>query len=338
MGSLTIKSAPLETCCSEGPSNKPKTIGKLTIYPSTQVENEIVPTAPFIDRLSVISTIESTALGESLKDTHTLATLDSSCFKQCKPSKGFSRAYRLALPSVINSERWPHYQFRCESDCVTKIRIEFVPIDLGWEGMVDLHAALTPLLPNGWKHFVSNGLVSRLDVAVDIPGVTMNDFHILPSQCLTVTRRSNKGMLQTVELGKPIGNQTCIYDRYSKRVAKGQGHKFQQSVRVERRLKGTKLPLSDLPEMKNAFEGLNLVAEAYGKPQDELNWRWLHFVCCVKQIGLESALASVPTKRRAKYRKHLQGQCTNWWNVNSIWEGWQSSLQLLPIANPKAFV
>lgn len=338
MGQLTIQGMPVWSGFANEPSNKNNSTGQLTICCDPNEPDQCIAPAPFIDRLCITAKLTSED-ADLTKAPHFAATTDQSVFKSAKYSKGYKRAYKLALPSVLNSTHWPHYQFTWDEHGISRVRIDLVPVDLGWEGMIDLHSVLVTLLPDGWQFFIKHGNVTRLDVALDFPELAMNDFMILPQQCLTVTRRSNHGQLQTVELGKPKGNQTCIYDRYQKRIAKGQGCHYSQCVRVERRLRAKPFPLASLEKIKNPFAGLQLIAKPLPKPGFEKHqWKWDQFKYTAEAIGLESALATVPEKRRARYRKFLKQLSTSWWDGDASWSQWDKCLSATPVADMKSYI
>ncbi len=295
--------------------------------------------SPFIDRLSVVVNVQDKGLQSDLQETHWWAAEDHDDYVPAKKSKGFTKARRLKLESVVNSKHWPHYQFVSNEDGVTKLRIDFVPVDLGSEGLLELNAWLSTLVPGGWSFFIKHGKVTRIDIATDVYGLTMADFLIIPSQCLTVKHFESDGILQTVELGKPKSNQTSIYDRYKKRLAKGQGNKVGPCVRIERKLRMPNLQLSELQKLKNPFGKLCLVSPQLTQPPAETSaGKWMGFRCTVAQIGLENALGTLPTKRRTAYRKHFKTLGTGWWNPEQIWSQWPKALDLSLVSNSKAFL
>ena len=60
---------------------------------------------------------------------------------------------------------------------------------------------------------------STVEVSLDLHGVPMGEVHPLPQQTTTVKTYGNGGKLQTIYLGKKMGNQYRIYDRAEKRGA-----------------------------------------------------------------------------------------------------------------------
>ncbi len=338
MGSVTIDGVLVSETSNEGCSNKAKTMVISTQTMKFQSKSLPQCSSPFIDRLSVVVNVHDQVLQSDLRGSHWWAAEDPADYVPAKASKGFKKAFRLKLPSVVNSKHWPHYQFASDDDGVTKLRIDFVPVDLGSEGMIELNAWLSTLVPDGWSFFIKHGRITRIDIATDVYGLTMADFLIIPPQCLTVKHFESDGLLQTVELGKPKSNQTSIYDRHKKRIAKGQGNKFGPCVRIERKLRMPNLQLSELPMLENPFGKLFLVSPKLTQPAAEISAsKWMRFCCTVAKIGLENALGSLAKKRRTAYRKHLKTLGTGWWNPEQIWSQWPKALDQSLVSDPKAF-
>jgi hypothetical protein len=319
-------------------SNKPKKPIVFSISGVPQPQNGLEGPTPFIDRLSATLKVPDGSVGKEITSAHWSVTSDQTVFGPAKPSKGYRKAYHLKLASVADSTKWPHYQFAWAEDVLTKIRLDFIPIDLGKDGMIDLHAIVTTLMPGGWTYFIGHGRITRIDVAVDLPGVTMNDFHPLPSGCVKNVARNRKGQLQTIELGGSKGNQTVLYDRKAKRIAHKKPWKGKEGVRVERRLRMPNLWLRDLAQLQNPFGAVALIASYVPQPDFETNsGRWLQFMCTVQVLGLPSALATLPSARRTKYRAHLSSHSSDIWKPESLFARWRAYLARTNIANSHAW-
>ncbi|MCH8685868.1 hypothetical protein [Pedomonas mirosovicensis] len=294
---------------------------------------------PFIDRISVVLKVPTTEDAEAIHSSIWTTFQDTSVFKPAMASGGFNRAMRVALNSVLDAKRWPHLQYAYIDKLATKFRIEFVPVDLGPEGLAELHAVLTTIMPDGWGYFVDHGHITRLDVAVDLPTVRMDEFHFLPKQGATVTAWKQDGALQTYQHGKPKGDHTSIYNRKAKRIAHGKPWKGKEGVRIERRLKGKHWPLKQLCNLPNPFASLNMIARHVGPPEGEHKpYIWELFLRAAEHTGLPAALALLPAEKRTLYRKHLNGQALGWWDVEAIWANWPPMLDELKIASPKAWI
>jgi hypothetical protein len=169
-----------------------------------------------------------------------------------------------------------------------------------------------------------------LDAArsLDIPGIRMDGFLLLPVQALSSMQFWTDGKLTSITHGKTGGDQTLIYNRTKKRLAKGQILPGPTQIRIERRLviSGGKT-LEYLETMPNPFAKLQMVESLPGPPPDESPERWSMFEDGVKVRGLAAALALLPVERRTQYRKHLVAHPTPWWSpeANSSNSHWQRS-------------
>jgi hypothetical protein len=104
----------------------------------------------------------------------------------------------------------------------TRIRLEFNLRKGGKQGLIELDAVLTSLWPGGWNYVLEHGRISRLDVAVDVPGIRMDEVQFVPLQCASVMSWGIDGNLQSFRHGQSEGNQTVVYSVKQKRLSKGQ--------------------------------------------------------------------------------------------------------------------
>ena len=331
--SFTIKTV------SKGSSNKHETLPHKGAHKPSQQQQEGNHPIPFLDKISVTLTVPTKEEGCEMWKAHSDAEKDTTTFFQAPKAKGYNRSYRLALPSVLDGKKWPHYQVRGGAGCMTHLRIEFVPVDLGFTGLEDLHAVLSALMNGGWSYMIKHGRITRLDVSVDFPTATMDEFHFLPAQGATTTKWARSGNLQSFQQGQPNGNCTMIYDRGAKRKAKGKSWQNKVGVRVERRLRNLAIGLNQLPALKNPFSGMEMVKRIVGPPPGEMKqpYIWALFLDAAETTGLPAALAKLPVKKRTDYRAHCKKHCVDWWGPEALWAGWQPMLKELKIADPKAW-
>lgn len=312
------------------PSNKAQTLP----------ENLTKAPIPFIDKISVVL---DPATEQDAHDTHQeLFNIldDKELFKDAgKGAKWgpYKVAKRLKLSSLVDEKKYPLLQYAYSGKQALQLRLEFVPVDLGSNGMIELHAALG-MLDGGWGYFVKHGRITRIDVAVDIPNTRMDEFLFLPPQALTTMQWKVNGELQSIVFGKKSGNQTSIYSRSAKRLAKGQGWVGKPEVRIERRITNLKnQKVSGLPSLPNPFSKLQMTVNIPGPPPGGKEWEWSVFEDSVKVRGLTAALALLPEERRTKYRKHLAAHPQPWWKPGAIWAQWPVMLNELKIASANAW-
>jgi hypothetical protein len=322
---------PLNITYVKKPSNKTQTLP----------ENPPKAPKPFIDKITVV--LDPATERDAYYTHHELFTvLDDK--ELCKDAgKGakwgpYKVAKRLMLPSLVDEKKYPLLQYAYSGQKADQLRLEFVPVDLGHDGMTGLHAALAMMVNGGWGYFVKHGRVTRIDVTVDIPNTRMDQFLFLPQQALTTMQWNVDGHLQSLVFGKENGNQTLIYSRSAKRLAKGQDWAGKPEVRIERRLRNLKnMKVSGLPSLPNPFSAMQMTLNLPGPPPDGKDWEWSIFEDSVKIRGLNAALALLPEERRTKYRKHLAAHPQPWWNPDAIWAQWPAMLDELKIASAKAW-
>ncbi len=318
-----------------GASNKNKTIPHMDAHQSdpsaTTGPKNTSPYLPFLDKISLI-------LSPSLTDD--AFALHGNIWTQLKSDEFFPNAYakskwgqykiakRIMLKSVADAKRYPLLQYSHHHKKWVDLRLEFVPIDLGSKGIEELHASLSLLVEGGWNAFVERGRITRLDVAVDVPGVRMEEFFLLPKQLATTKQWRTNGTLETYTSGKKDGNQTVIYSQKAKRIAKHQEWHGKSVVRIERRLRQPSVKLlSDLKLLPNPFAAMKMVENIPDAPPGEDKpYIWALFALSAQQVGVQAALGHLPQARRSRYRKHLEAHMKPWWDVDAIWCNWPSSI------------
>ena len=313
---------------------------KKTHSNKTQIHPESSSPTPFIDKLSVVL---DPASDQDAYDIHSgiwPQINDTNVFKDAgKKAKWgkYKLAKRLMLQCLVDVKKAPLLQYAYHGKMADQLRLEFVPVDLGLEGVSQLHAVLTSVVESGWEYFISHGRVTRIDVSVDVPGVRMDEFLFLPPQAITSMHWKVNGHLKTIVHGKKQGDQTVIYDRKEKRLAKGQKWKGPSAIRVERRLVNLKdQKLSSLPLLPNPFAKMQMTVNMPGPPDEKKSDSWSMFEDSVKVRGLGAALALLPDERRTKYRKHLAAHPQPWWDPAAIWAKWPEMLKDLDIVALKA--
>lgn len=295
---------------------------------------------PFIDRLSVVAHFDDEQLAFNVHQLAFSYLNDTTVFGYAKGGKkgAYKAAVRIKSKLHVSSEKWALLQYDPFYGKARSIRIDWIPADLGPDGLKEIHAALVPILPGGWGYFIEHGNITRIDVSVDFRDVEMDQFCFLPKQLATVKEWSSGGELQTYQHGKVEGNHTQIYSRIAKRKAQHKIWKDKEGIRIERRLKPPHLPLLDLPDLPNPFSSMNMVAGLPSPPLDlHPNWKytWELFRLAVSGSNLETALGVLPADRRKQFREHIiANQATPWWKPEAIWSGWLPMLDVLGLVSP----
>jgi hypothetical protein len=288
----------------------------------------------FIDRLSIVLNISDAvvahdAYNEMMKDQDDKEVLIDGGSKTKWGT--FKWAKRIVLNSVVDHQKLPLLQ--CEVDkpnkCIRRLRIDFVPIDLGPAGISDLEVAFGGWFDQGWQ-VLTKGTISRLDVAVDVSDATLADVHLLPQQGATARQWGVDGVLQTFIHGKPHGNQTTIYERKAKRIAQKKPWIGKEGLRFERRLKKLNKKAGALLTLPNPLKSINLIHLPSNPPPGmKQPYIWALFCRAVEASNLPSALALLPVHVRTEYREHIAANTVPWWDADGIWDDWPSVVSQL---------
>lgn len=321
-----------------GSSNKHQTLGHFDAPKTAPVHFAAKAPTPFIDKISVTVDVPTEAIGMDMAKSHQSYLFECLGLVPANPSKGYQRACRIQIRSIADSKKWPFYEWATCNGAVSKVRIDLNPVDLGRDGLLDLHSSLIGLMPNGWSFFIAHGRISRLDVTVDLPGLQMSRLHFLPNLGVTSTTFARSGKLVGYRLGKPRASHTMIYDRKVKRVDQGKPWVGKEGVRIERRVKSQSLPFSSLPDLPCQFSHVDVVQRDASPPDQGKQYLWDLFLTAAEAKGVAAALMNLPEKRRSLYRKQLKNHMTKAWNTTAIWERWPAMLADLRICELQAWL
>ena len=322
----------------QGFSIKPKTLVENTGIKQQSASSPHNLPRPFIDRLAVTIAVPSDADGHDMYASFWQTRNIPGVFADFKPRGSNKATCRLMLPCMTDAKKWPFYEVDFDGKSITKLRIEFIPVDLGFDGLVELHALLTTLVPNGWLYFIEHGKISRLDVAIDFPGLKLAQLLFLPKQSATTKEWAQNGAMTGFQIGKKNGSHIQIYDRGAKRQAKKQSSAGKKGVRIECRKRYLQMSLSSLHKLACPFEKF-LPVKAYPScPRfEKKRYLWQFFKDSVAQRGAPAALALLPQAKRTKYRAYLKQNAIRQWDLEAIWSEWPKVLNDLEIADPHAW-
>lgn len=165
-------------------------------------------------------------------------------------------------------------------------RIEFNPSKVGPEGVADLDLILTSALGIDAATFLSEGNITRLDLAVDLPGITVDDVIVRSrSQRKHAVYSDQKGRPVTAYLGGARSDRTVTYDKPS-------GSGLPTSLRIKRRVR-PKCMGRDLPMLPDPFAKLVLTRteplKALLAPVEPI-----YFFDSARVRGINRAIARLP--------------------------------------------
>ncbi len=324
------------------PSNKPQTQAKIsttTFTKPAQVTKDGSP-KPIIDKLTIVWTVPTAKLAQELYfDCLHQMSNDSDFFKSAgKPPYGFQRAKLIPSPSTGETAHLA-YNYNQPDKLANRFRIELNPSRLGLDGLMDIHGVLGSLLPNGFRHFVVEGKITRIDIALDLVGVRLSKIKVLPLSAQSSAAWSGaSGKPETLQWGKTKGNHTQVYNKTLEQAKKGVVLPGPQVTRVERRFKNPPCKkLSDLPTMANPFMGLVLTDGIPPAPPSGPAYVWPFFCDSVAVRGLDAAVKLLPKHKRPAYRQAFLAAKPTWWNPEGAWAAWPETLASLNLLDPKAW-
>lgn len=150
-------------------------------------------------------------------DKNTENSIVSNGYTQVKDGRAFVNSsgkgtgYKLNLQMRLKSSKSkPFFQAGPKVPHKPSIRLDFNPSALGLDGMVEMKASLCSLIDDGYGFFLSCGHVTRIDIAVDLMGVDINQFYLIPNRTLSSSRWSKGGMPRTRWSGATCGKRICF--------------------------------------------------------------------------------------------------------------------------------
>jgi hypothetical protein len=196
----------------------------------------------------------------------------------------------------------------------TRLRVEYNPALAGSHGDKHLRSRLGKALPGGAKQFIEKAYVTRIDHAVDIPGVRVDDIivDVARRQCATVYT-DRHGNANGVYFGRRDAK------RFLRAYQKGPSKKEPGTVaRLKYQIRDAG-KLSDIHSMKNPFAGVTV----YHFVQENLASFNRFFIDSARQRGLKRALKIATEAERAVIDILLAASEAVWWKPELFWKSWQ---------------
>lgn len=197
-------------------------------------------------------------------------------------------------------------------------RCEFNPDKIGDDGLNDMLAFIDSCVDAHHVEFFRGGIVTRVDVALDLPGQSLD------SRIVRTTRLQKHGVYsnrhgdpETVYLGTPKSRRVVVYD-------KRDSNSLLSSLRLEVRLKPGCFGYQ-IASLKNPFAEIQLIpsdfpdAAGLGIPSQ--------FVAdSIRLGGLKRALFPLaPKDRKALKRAYVEATSTLP-DAQHLWESWSDTL------------
>lgn len=277
-----------------------------------------------IDKISIV-------LGVDDKYHHTIKEqlaelLSDHGYKITRPRYKFSARIFLEYPDICAEvsicPKHPSYPF---------FRVEFNPA----AGCVqNLKGIVDQILPGGYEQLVEGGKCTRIDAAVDVYGIDINDLIILYPKMRKTKGFYNNGKLETYTLGIKYGEtEICVYDKAAQIKMLNEKSEIklpipkQPITRIEVRKKKGYL-FKEIASVPNFFEGIQISSYFSFVPVIDKEKFSLFLEVC-RSRGAVDALKMLNETNRERYRKLIQSCKLIWWNPQKIWDGWKCASAIL---------
>jgi hypothetical protein len=289
---------------------------------------------PIGDHLTPI--IDKIAISIPYPDTFTLNLLQKTMPDKIKNTKVFLPAKKRGpyyiCRHVTLDEVHSHLffgMFPSTTKASSFARFEFNPATLSQKGMGLLHDEMEQILPDGFAYLYQHGVVRRIDVALDIHGVEMDQFMLWQHQGTTARDYCSHGKIQTMYLGKLGTNHTIVYNKSGELKQKRGIDLGFPAIRVERHLIGQKISLKELETLPNPFAAMVISPCLPGPPNPKKAKEWTIFGDCCRIRGIKNALSLLPEDRAKYYKSYLKDHQHPWWDPEDAWKLWLPYLHWL---------
>jgi hypothetical protein len=292
---------------------------------------------PKIDRLSITLNIADTTKRKIIRQ-HLIDMADSGnpLLTMWKKFKGWgSGKYDRSFALKVSNGKSILVQCAPIKSAVSFLRFEFNPAAIGPGGVAAFRDHLLAI--NGgaltYKKLAHSGKVTRLDIAVDLVNIDLEDLLIStakPGISQSYFGLTGKAETKYLNVNKK-GSNLYVYDRKTllqkqKAEGKGSGSEFGQAkyTRVEVRAEPN-LPIAKLSKLKNRLKKIALIdIEAAKPPEEEHHWKLFQDSC--RYRGLAGALVRLPNNVRQKYEAAIASAETGFWNPELLWSFWPEVL------------
>lgn len=272
-----------------------------------------------LDKLSLTLPVDADQEKSAMLDV-ALHAKDAGWGQPVYPSNGYKLNLRMKLSS---GPGWVLFSWSPVNKMRAFFRIECNPSKVGPEGIKELLCVEIDLLVDGGlPAFLAKAKVSRMDVALDLVGVSIGQLVAFSDCAVRSAKYDRFGKLETIYLGaSKSAAQTRIYDKLAEMTAKSHAAYSPVPVtRVERVVNNAGL-LKNLPQKKNPFSTLHLAS--HGEKPDGIEPHMWRLFCChsVQHTGA-ATLAMLPKPLRTKFKKALKASEPTWWDTHELWKQW----------------
>ena len=220
------------------------------------------------------------------------------------------------------------------------LRFQFNPDKLGPDGMAFMKERLEYAFSGNypWKAIAINCKVTRIDLAIDILNVPIDQLLISSSKAgKSHCYYSATGVLETAYLEVKSGKagNTYAYNKNQQLMDMKRNPKYDgvPHTRIELRVR-TSRSIVKLGALPNPFTKLNIAYPSLVGKSPEQPHNWQHLLDSVRYRGRKAALALIPDDSlREAYEDALTSAQGEFWKPRKLWKKWPDILKgsgLLP--------
>jgi hypothetical protein len=197
-------------------------------------------------------------------------------------------------------------------------RFEFNPSVIGPSGLKEIRSFIDSHFEIGAQHLFSNSKITRIDLALDLHGLTLEQVIVRALGCRKHGVYASQGELETVYLGSGTKNRVVAYTKRSADES--------TFLRLERRMKPY-ITGHELVSMPNPFTRVQMVSTDSLLPHlDGIVPR--HFFDSVRMRGIGHAIAELPSRQRKAIKVAMADPENSLLpSIERVWASWPALLR-----------
>lgn len=201
-------------------------------------------------------------------------------------------------------------------------RFELNPWKIAEDGLMEFAAICASFFYDGYEYVQEHGKVTRVDAAMDLYGVTVEQIQFTQGQRATSQKYSFDGEVQTLYSGSSKGQQLKAYNKAAQLKLKGK----ETVSRIEHKLL-PQIHLNKLHTLPNPFKSVQITMPPANPPLGVEKYMWMLIRDCIKQRGTTAALNLLPPDLRKKVRETLKNSSQKEWDSDILWKKWHAAVQ-----------
>lgn len=275
----------------------------------------------------IVMTIDKLAVTLPITDAANQNTVRKALYKADKVSTHFKQGirksgrYRIAVVLHVPG-RGP--VLICADPVEPKtsfLRMEWNPARLDRDGNEFLCEQLPTVIPGLVESFSRNAKVTRVDIALDLYDIHINDLIVraIRKQRQTIICGRDRN-IETLYFGGSRGNaQVVAYNKRKQIKSHSKRELGCELTRIEVRRKNPNLLLIELEELPNPLGLL----EVFHRQPGAVKWSgWVSFLDSCVLRGPKAALKLLPESRRKSVSQMLAASQPAWWKPDEFWGKW----------------